>query len=402
MSLKLSVLTLNIWGIPLVSQDRKRRVNAIADRLASGEFDVVSLQEVWTTKDYELLQLKTVNVYPYSHYFYSGVFGSGLCILSKYPIVRTFFHAWTVNGYVHRIQHGDWFGGKGVGLCRVMVKQRPVHIYIAHLHAEYDSVNDEYKAHRVLQAYDTAQFIEHTRGNAVVQILAGDLNTEPKDIAYRILRACTTMSDTCNDDDIGTSELLANSYTDLKVAKNNPNGKRIDHILYNAGHNYNVSVQEYCLPFPSRVPGENFSYSDHEAVSAKIEITAKRNTEIRSEGDNSEICLNEEEITVLQESIDICKENLIKLKKDQIFYFCAACLFIFFLILAVEVIPLEGLVTFFLIIRLILSAVVLYFMFMATIWNTIEKNGVLSGMLSMQVTLKLAQHIECEKNNIFK
>lgn len=38
---------------------------------------------------------------------YSGVFGSGLCVLSKYPIVSTLFHAWSVNGYVHRVHHGN-------------------------------------------------------------------------------------------------------------------------------------------------------------------------------------------------------------------------------------------------------------------------------------------------------
>lgn len=64
----------------------------------------------------------------------SGVFGSGLCILSKHPILMTLFHAWSVNGYVHRIHHGDWFGGKGVGLCKILVRDNhPVNVYIAHV-----------------------------------------------------------------------------------------------------------------------------------------------------------------------------------------------------------------------------------------------------------------------------
>lgn len=40
-------------------------------------------------------------------------------------------------------------------------------------------------AHRVLQAFDTAQFIKLTSGGADFVILAGDLNTEPGDLAYR-------------------------------------------------------------------------------------------------------------------------------------------------------------------------------------------------------------------------
>lgn len=53
------------------------------------------------------------------------------------------------------------------------------------LHAEYNIKNDDYKTHRVLQAFDTAQFIEATRGDAAVQILAGDLNTKPTDLSYK-------------------------------------------------------------------------------------------------------------------------------------------------------------------------------------------------------------------------
>lgn len=52
------------------------------------------------------------------------------------------------------------------------------------LHAEYDEF-DDYKTHRVIQAFDTAQFIEETRGESVLQVLAGDLNTQPQDISYK-------------------------------------------------------------------------------------------------------------------------------------------------------------------------------------------------------------------------
>lgn len=59
--------------------------------------------------------------------------GSGVCILSKYPIREALFHQWSVNGYVHKIQHGDWFGGKGVGLCKVDVDGNVVNVYTAHV-----------------------------------------------------------------------------------------------------------------------------------------------------------------------------------------------------------------------------------------------------------------------------
>jgi sphingomyelin phosphodiesterase 2 len=62
------------------------------------------------------------------------VFGSGMCIFSKYEIENVFFHQWPVNGYVHKLHHGDWFGGKGIGLCRVKhEKGISVNIYSAHV-----------------------------------------------------------------------------------------------------------------------------------------------------------------------------------------------------------------------------------------------------------------------------
>jgi len=64
---------------------------------------------------------------------YSGVFGSGVCIFSRYLIENVFFHQWPVNGYVHKLHHGDWFGGKGVGLCRVKCKSISINIYSAHV-----------------------------------------------------------------------------------------------------------------------------------------------------------------------------------------------------------------------------------------------------------------------------
>lgn len=86
--------------------------------------------------DYQLIRKIAEESLP----FYSGVFGSGVCILSKHSkhsLLMTLFHAWSVNGYVHRIHNGDcgdWFGGKGVGLCKIRVRDNyPVNVNISHV-----------------------------------------------------------------------------------------------------------------------------------------------------------------------------------------------------------------------------------------------------------------------------
>lgn len=66
-------------------------------------------------------------------WFCSGVAGSGVCILSRFPIHDVLFHQWPVNGYVHKLHHGDWFGGKGVGLCQIYYNDLLINVYTAHV-----------------------------------------------------------------------------------------------------------------------------------------------------------------------------------------------------------------------------------------------------------------------------
>jgi sphingomyelin phosphodiesterase 2 len=45
-------------------------MNAIAEELALGKYDIVCLQEVWSENDYVDIKKLTHRVLPYSHYFY--------------------------------------------------------------------------------------------------------------------------------------------------------------------------------------------------------------------------------------------------------------------------------------------------------------------------------------------
>ncbi|XP_062552536.1 putative neutral sphingomyelinase [Armigeres subalbatus] len=400
MALELSVLTLNIWGIPYVSKDRPVRVEAIGDVLASGNYDIVSLQEVWSDSDYQYLKKRVEGVLPFAHYFYSGVVGSGLALFSKYPIVSALFHAWSVNGYVHRIQHGDWFGGKGVGFAKIAVNDQLVNVYAAHLHAEYDRKCDDYMAHRVIQAFDTAQFIESTRGNAVLQILAGDLNTEPGDLAYRVLQTNSKLTDTVDKKmyatgNLGTNEIGSNCYTDPEAAKTCPQGKRIDYIMYRFGDHSEGRLLEHRLPLPDRIPGKDISYSDHEAVYAKIILKKASSSAIQhlmacGSGEGHGKCENndQEAVLALRESVVICNESLKQLESHRRSYTLMAIGVIIVLLNMLELEAPYGLKSAYLLLKFLLCGFVIFFIFMATIWNVMEKHGILAGKLSMEIALK--------------
>lgn len=112
----LKVLSLNVWGLAYISKARQFRLRHIADRIAQGDWDVIALQEIWVeSQDWKMLQSKCAQRLPYSKFFYSGAFGSGLAILSRFPIVATHTHPYSLNGQPIDVGHGDWFVGKAAG-----------------------------------------------------------------------------------------------------------------------------------------------------------------------------------------------------------------------------------------------------------------------------------------------
>nr|XP_034195527.1 putative neutral sphingomyelinase [Osmia lignaria] len=378
----INVLTLNCWGIPYVAKDRKARMAAIAEKFATENYDVICLQEVWSSDDFKMMKAKTQERLPYSHYFHSGVAGSGICILSRYPIEDIIFHKWPLNGYVHKIHHGDWFGGKGVGLCKLKIHNLNIHFYIAHLHAEYSRSNDEYKAHRVLQAFDTAQFIRLTSGSADSVILGGDLNAESQDLAYKIMCGIAGLTDACSNSSshLGTNECANNSYTSSKLARVFPEGKRIDHILFSGSKNIKIEVTDFQHPFPKRIPHKDFSYSDHEAIMASFKFTS---------GSKSQ-CTNIDIKDSLKEAIKICERSLKNVQRQRYWYLLLGFILIVPLIWSMGLdcsIASYGAVIGINIGRLFLTAVLCYTLFMSSIWNIIEKNALKAACLGMEIYL---------------
>lgn len=383
----INVFTLNCWGIPGISKNRMIRMNAIAEELALGKYDIVCLQEVWSENDFIHIKKLTHNVLPYSHYFYSGVFGSGVCIFSRYVIENVFFHQWPVNGYVHKLHHGDWFGGKGIGLCIVKCKGISINIYSAHLHAEYNRGNDEYMAHRVLQAFDMSQFISMTSTNADIVILGGDLNTEPGDLSYRMIRHNAQLQDSflqaqqVSANCVGTNESSRNSYTDKKLCLQKPAGNRIDYVMYKSRPGIEVQCLKYQFPLPEQVPDQNFSYSDHEGLQVSLKF-------IKTSNVSEEAAVNKAEyVNALQESVAVCNAALAQLKQHkQSYWLYSTALFLLLLCTIGSENPFSYFKTYN-IIRIVVTIMFCYTVFMAGIWNRMEVNAVLTGKLGIEVVL---------------
>ena len=315
----IKVFNLNCYGLKFVSKFRKERFKAIAEFLSTtgAGYDIVFLQEVWTRGDYDTLKASLCptenepDPYPYTHYFNNGIIGSGTCIFSKHRLLRANYHAFSMNGSPTFIWHGDWFASKGIGVCQIRIEssnnqtkdqviQRPdffdVHLYISHYHANYDGTDtDRYLGHRVLHAFESAQWLNLTSSSADMVIYAGDFNTEPNSLPYEMLSKLPQLKDAWkvwNGDNTTnkgcTSETPNNSFTPAPKQKsccrNDPEavvedeGKRIDYIMYGDGPRSKVTLTNCSFPLPDRVPGKEFSFSDHEAIDA--EFILKRITQV--------------------------------------------------------------------------------------------------------------------------
>jgi len=347
---ELSVFTLNCWAIGWgISADRVARIEAIAHYLSSCLYDIVLLQELWVSEDFDSISNATRSVLPYSHYFDAGFIGTGTCVLSKHPIQDVTFHEFSLNGYPHKILHGDWFAGKGVGLCQILFEGKIVNVYTSHYHAEYCRSQDMYLYHRIVQAVEAAQWIKLTSAGADLTIYAGDFNTEPIDPPYLLLRHITGLGDAWSDTHCSISgadgkegkgaKLMAgetngtpfNSYTSSQERSECPYGKRIDYILYMAGQQLQASAVDCQLPLSKKVPAsftsKQVSYSDHEAVSAVLKLEHRLLAEATRNVPSSRQ-MSQEGADCLQNASSLIDKGISETKtRGKLYsYACIACL----------------------------------------------------------------------------
>lgn len=193
----LRLLTFNTWGLKYISKHREFRLHAIADQLADAppgspdDYDIVALQEVWCSDDWEYLSHRCESLYPYRRNFKSGMIaGPGLCVLSKVPIKETFLYRFPINGRPSAFFRGDWMVGKSISVTLLEPHVQgalPIALLNSHMHAPYALTGDAaYTCHRACQAWDFTKLIRMFKqaGYAVVQV--GDLNSRPGSLPYKL------------------------------------------------------------------------------------------------------------------------------------------------------------------------------------------------------------------------
>ncbi|KAK1059827.1 phospholipase C type enzyme [Friedmanniomyces endolithicus] len=110
----LRIISLNCWGLKFISTHRSARLLEIGRQLslASPTPTLVGLQECWTQADYLAIRSLTKSILPYGKFYFSGIFGSGLAILSKYPIEESSMYRYPLNGRPSAFYRGDCPAGQ--------------------------------------------------------------------------------------------------------------------------------------------------------------------------------------------------------------------------------------------------------------------------------------------------
>ncbi|KAF2724133.1 DNase I-like protein [Polychaeton citri CBS 116435] len=195
------VISLNCWGLKFISKLRNERLSEIGRQLAQADPapGIVGLQECWTQQDYLAIRDATKHILPYGKFYWSGIFGGGLAILSKWPLEESTMYRYPLNGRPAAFYRGDWFVGKGVACARIRIGpavKDVVEVFCTHLHAPYErEPHDSYICHRTAQAWEIAKLMRHAaeRGHMVLGL--GDFNMLPLSLAHQIIEAHTPLRD---------------------------------------------------------------------------------------------------------------------------------------------------------------------------------------------------------------
>jgi len=338
---RLEIISFNCWGLKYLSKHRNARLTEIGRRIAKSQPppEIVGLQECWTQEDYLSIRQETCHILPYGKYYYSGIFGGGLAILSKWPIEESSMVRFPLNGRPTAFFRGDWFVGKGVACARINMGSGPenvVEVFCTHLHAPYErEPNDSYICHRTAQAWEIAKLLRGASERGHLVIALGDFNMVPLSLAHRLITVHAPVQDVWRvqhpDSSIGAAEDLQEQSrgrpipsAEFNITENgttcdsilntwrwskeqqkqlrqtddiivdaqtqDPRGKRLDYIFFGNGmrsgarDTYNTSplrwlVNDVKVGMIDRHPSLKCSLSDHFSVQASLQ---------RSFGDTTE------------------------------------------------------------------------------------------------------------------
>jgi sphingomyelin phosphodiesterase 2 len=316
---ELRVVTLNTGLIAVTPLMAERLEILLASDLLR-KYDIVALQEVTLAGDAARIVARARELgLGFAHAFdggvgipfWPGLAGTGLLVLSRWPIQETVYRRYVVNGKPEHLHHYDYYGAKGTGLCKISLGDTTLNLYVTHMHAAYNDnyadkgagVMDEYEQHRSAQSLQMSEFIRTTSHGADLTLAVGDFNSLPSSLAMRTLRSLGRLQDAWAETHPAANLRSADTSptTKAQMEKLDPESfatfgapsnsfhdpdkvfpTRIDYVLYHSKPSTAASrqwmlrsceIRRECGTTPS---GETTSLSDHEAMEAMFSLRVMR------------------------------------------------------------------------------------------------------------------------------
>jgi len=282
---RLRVLTLNAWLLPWPLSDAPdARVEAIAERLASFDADVLAFQEIWSSSARRRLS-EAGRRAGYSHLWSrpGGIGSSGMLVLSRIPIREARFLRFALCGYPQDITRGDYYGGKGVAILKLDAPGGPVALLSTHLIPHYGDYgpDDTYLGHRIAEVVQLADVLSRIEIPAIV---VGDFNFAENEPEYAVLRGLAGLTDTA----------AALEWREVTIipgppyrTNERPPGVRIDYAFARDGVERAAVPRTIArvLDEPIDIDGRVGGYSDHAGLLAEFELRAAQGARPRPSAD---------------------------------------------------------------------------------------------------------------------
>lgn len=272
---ELNILTFNTWGIPN-SKDKDDRSAALAEYLSTCDHDIIGLQETWTQSAIETIRegaLKGGLIH--IHHFPAGIIGSGLMLLSRYPVEEIGFRRFRLAGAPEPLWQGDFLAGKGMAYARIQLPETRIDVYDTHVVAQYrPDEQDVHRPHRAAQIFELAQWMNRQSGDVPV-IAMGDFNSMPHQPGYRIMTVIAGMKDCYEMTNPG-----ADGFTFTSA---NPYGRaghqeRIDYVFARDGGGYSLTPAAAEVTMQSTGEAYPPAYADHYGVQVTLNLEASEKT----------------------------------------------------------------------------------------------------------------------------
>ena len=269
---RLTLITLNVWGLPEpFARDVSARMDAIAAHLCELDTDIVNLQEVWLEQVRARLLTEAVRKhYPWVWHDRGEHGGGGLLVLSRYPILEVYFEPYLLKGLPYRLDHADYYAGKGFVHLRLATGNNPVSLVNTHLHAQYtNDVGNQYLGVRAGQVVQLAAYLAGIRDPLLV---AGDFNTHEGAPVYRILRELGGIADTAAT--LDRRDMTVRRANPYRQGKNSPDSRK-DYLFYRNGRLQSLQPISIERVFDQQflIRGRTASFSNHDGVLAEFQLT---------------------------------------------------------------------------------------------------------------------------------